>query len=73
MAQLEYRVRKVGAIVRVQRVKGLLNTDQFSFKCTMAECKAWIKQYEQSAWRDAPIILNDPYLTESHIVPMIRV
>ena len=72
MIQWEYRVRRFGDVVRIVRVKGLMNTDSFSFKAPMIEVKRWILAYEQSNGRAKPIIIGDPYLSASHIVPMIR-
>lgn len=71
-AQWEYRVRKLGDTVRIVRVKGLMDTDSFTFRCSMLEAKNWIREYEQANGRAKPIIIGDPYLSESRIVPMIR-
>lgn len=71
--QREYRTRKVGDVVRVQRVKGLMDVDSFSFRATLPDVKAWIVKYEAWAGNAKPIILSDPYLAESRIVSMLNV
>lgn len=71
-AQWEYRVRKYGARVHILRVKGLLDTDQFTFECSMAQAKAWILAYERRMGRDKPIILSCPYVPFSRTVSMLK-
>lgn len=69
----EYRLRKIGRIVRVQRVKGLMQVDSFSFDAELATVRAWCIRYEAWAGNGKPIILSDPYLEESRIVQMLKV
>ena len=71
--QREYRVRKDGKHIRILRVNGLLDTDQFSFECSMAVAKAWIIKYEQWAGNQKPVILACPYVPFSRAVPMLNV
>jgi hypothetical protein len=68
----EYRLRAVAGTVRVLRVKGVLDVDAFTFACSLADAKTWIRNYEQRNGRGAPILLPDPYIEPSRVVPMLN-
>ena len=71
-AQWEYRFRKVGSKVHILRVKGLLNTDQFTFECGVLAFKEWARAYEQNNSRGKPVFIPCPHVPFSRTVPMIR-
>ena len=73
MKQWEYRLRHENEQTNVQRVKGLMNTDEFAFPSTYAETVAWIRKYEQKMGRGRPIIIRDLYLPRFRLVPMIPI
>ena len=70
--QWEYRFCKAHNRVHILRVKGLLDTDQFTFECGVMEFKQWARQYEQNNGRMAPIFIPCPYVPFSRTVPMIH-
>lgn len=73
MIHWEYRYKRAGDIVSIQRVKGLMDTDIFAFRCTVVEFKEWVRKYEANNGRGNPIFVADPYLsTFVRVVPMIR-
>ena len=64
----EYRIRRVGALVRVQIVHGLMDTTQFTMTGTMKQVRSWINCRVKNETGKHAFIVTDPYLAPSEVL-----